>query len=202
MLEVQVATGNLKLRYDVNPVTSSHLAKCVPQKNVEPKTDMPWHPKKLRNVVSVMLRRSVGRGIVLEGLQVRWNLVKRILEALTTLGTWHETEDGRLTPMHRYYHRGLFDVPPYDEKGYKEADGTYWQDAGDARGATPAQLEALNVPVITIDDPEDVPQAAPDDLETRDSGQVDDKLLEAWLETDLEAEPGPAWVVAAGGSPR
>lgn len=186
VLEVQVTTGDLKLGYDTNPVTSSHPEKWVPQKKIEPRVTMPWHPKKLHNVVSVMLRRSVGRGVVLEGLQVRWDLVKRILEALTKLGPWHETEDGRLTPMHRYYHRGLFDMQASDEKGYKEADGTYWQDAGDARGATPEQLEALRVPVITIDDPEDVPQAASADLETRDSGQVDEKLLEAWLETDLE----------------
>ena len=77
-------------------------------------------------------------------------------------------------------------MQPSDDKGYKEVDGTYWQDAGDARGATAAQLEALNVPVITIDDPEDVASAVSDDLETRDIGQVDDRLLEAWLETDLE----------------
>ena len=60
-----------------------------------------------------MLRRNVGRGKTLEGLEVRWGLVARILQALTQFGIWRS--DGSEGPMHKYYDRRLFDMLSEDE---------------------------------------------------------------------------------------
>ena len=54
--------------------------------HVQPRVRMPWHPKFLKSVYAIMLRRNVGRGRVLEGLKLRWGLASNILHALTQLG--------------------------------------------------------------------------------------------------------------------
>ena len=56
--------------------------------HVTPRVRMPWHPKFLKGVYTLMLRRNLGRGRVLEGLELHWGLVSNILHALTALGRW------------------------------------------------------------------------------------------------------------------
>ena len=46
-----------------------------------------------------MLRRNLGRGRVLEGLELRWGLVSNILHALTAMDRWRV--GGALVPMHK-----------------------------------------------------------------------------------------------------
>ena len=55
-----------------------------------------------------MLRRNIGRGEVIEGIQVRWWLVAQILQALTEWGPYRL--DGSEGPMHKYYDPRLFDM--------------------------------------------------------------------------------------------
>ena len=61
------ASGQLVLTYDPGfgkgPVELTH---------VTPRMRMPWHPKFLKGVYTLMLRRNLGRGRVLEGLELRW----------------------------------------------------------------------------------------------------------------------------------
>ena len=79
---------------------------------------MPWHPKDVPLVLN--LRRNLGRGVVLEGLQVRWHYVSRLLRALCSYApngqVWriggHEQE-----PMHKFYDPRMFDM--LDESGMR-----------------------------------------------------------------------------------
>ena len=45
--------------------------------HVRPRVVMPWHPRDVP--LHLMLRRNLGHGRVLEGLQVRWHYVARLL---------------------------------------------------------------------------------------------------------------------------
>ena len=74
---------------------------------VTPRVRMPWNPKFLKGQLTIMLRRNLGQGRVLEGLEVRWDLVSRLLGALTRLGPWRL--DGSVGPMHKWYDGKLFD---------------------------------------------------------------------------------------------
>ena len=59
--------GRLVLRYDHGFGEGVELPDWV-----SPRVEMPWHPHQLREALVVMLRRNVGHGQVLEGLEVRW----------------------------------------------------------------------------------------------------------------------------------
>ena len=50
--------------------------------HVWPRVRMPHQPKFLKGQLAIMLRRNLGHGRVLEGLEVRWSLVSNILDAL------------------------------------------------------------------------------------------------------------------------
>jgi len=81
--------------------------------SVRPRQVMPWHPKDVP--LHLMLRRNVGRGRdPLEGLQVRWGYVSRLLQALCAFprngyGPWR-LGGSEEEPMHKYYDARLFDV--------------------------------------------------------------------------------------------
>ena len=77
MLEVEGAT--VKLLYDDECEGQQGLENMH---HVTPRICMPWHPKYLKGEFSIMLRRNVGRGVVLEGLEVRWWLVSALLRVL------------------------------------------------------------------------------------------------------------------------
>ena len=100
----KLAGGELLVRYDgggEGVELEEHLVARV---------RMPWSPKDLKGQLVIMLRRSLGRGRgYLEGLEVRWGLVARILRALCRFGEWGP--EGRRGPMHKYYDQGLFDLP-------------------------------------------------------------------------------------------
>ena len=115
--------GRLVLVYDGEDGRGLELPE-----NVTPRVQMPWHPRYLKGCLVIMLRRSLGRGVVLEGLEVRWPLVCRLLQALTHVRAdahWVEPRyaegiyssvaaaeyrEGRGGPMHRWYDPRLFDV--------------------------------------------------------------------------------------------
>jgi hypothetical protein len=152
IMETDPVGGQLKLNYD--GVSGDREPGCwwVPSQKVESRISMPWHPSKLSRVLTVMLRRNVGKGVVLEGMQVRWDLVRRLVGALTKMGRWHDTEDGRDTPMHWYYHPGLFDSQAVDADGhYHSSNSERWTDAGNANGATARELEVLQVNVMRLE---------------------------------------------------
>lgn len=78
--------------------------------NVRPRQVMPWHPKNVP--LHMMLRRNIGHGRVLEGLQVRWAYVSRLLQALCAFprdgyGPWR-LGGSEEEPMHKYYDPALF----------------------------------------------------------------------------------------------
>ena len=50
---------------------------------------------------------------VLEGLEVRWGLVVRVLHALTKLGPWRG--EASIGPMHKWYDPRMFDVLSEEE---------------------------------------------------------------------------------------
>ena len=68
--------------------------------HVWPRVRLPHQPKFLKGQLAIMLRRNLGHGRVLEGLEVRWSLVSNILDALTKLGPWRL--DGSVGPMHKW----------------------------------------------------------------------------------------------------
>ena len=69
---------------------------------------MPWHPRELEGVLAITMRRNIAHGRVIEGIQVRWGLVSRLLAALMRVGTWRSGEPPG--PMHKHYDPRLFDV--------------------------------------------------------------------------------------------
>ena len=89
------------------------------QSNVTPRQAMPWHPRDVP--LHLMLRRNVGRGRKpVEGLQVRWNVVSKLLQALCSLprngaGPWRQGGQ-EAEPMHKHYDPKLFDVLDEREK--------------------------------------------------------------------------------------
>ena len=58
------ASGQLVLTYD-----HGFGEGVVEISHVTPRVRMPWHPKFLKGVYTLMLRRNLGRGCVLEGLE-------------------------------------------------------------------------------------------------------------------------------------
>ena len=94
--------GVLKLEYRHGGIGFERV------EDVEARLQMPWNPKLLRNKLMIMLRRNVGRGAVIEGLQVRWWLVAQILQALTEIGPYRM--DGSHGPMHKSYDPRRFRV--------------------------------------------------------------------------------------------
>ena len=85
---------------------------------VWPRAQMPWHPKKVPLVLN--LRRNVGRGVVLEGLHVRWWYVARLLRALSAYppnGQVWRIGGQEQEPMHKFYDPRVFDV--LDEKAMR-----------------------------------------------------------------------------------
>ena len=71
---VEVRGPEVVLRYDVGGTVVEW------QKDVVPRARMPWHPKYLKGDFSIMLRRSMKPGVMLEGLEVRWGLVSELLQ--------------------------------------------------------------------------------------------------------------------------
>ena len=75
------ADGTLRLQYDDYSEFGDEAADSV-----RPRIQMPWHPRFLKDSLIVLLRRNIGHGRVLEGLEVRWSYVVRLMQALTKLG--------------------------------------------------------------------------------------------------------------------
>ena len=63
-------------------------------------------PHFLKGQTKILLQRNLGRGKKIEGLEVRWGNVARIVRALTMVGDWREGEPAG--PMHKYYVQRLF----------------------------------------------------------------------------------------------
>ena len=110
-----LADGRLVLEYDF---FDGGEGVELPE-NVRPRVQMPWHPHCLKGSLVVLLRRNVGHGKVLEGLEVRWGYVANLMQALTRLGRWHA--GGAVGPMHKYYDPRLFDVLSEEEVRWQYA---------------------------------------------------------------------------------
>ena len=124
-VEAVLLDGRLRLRYDGGLAgdgsSGGDAGACgfgtELQEQVEPRVQMPWHPKYLKENLVICLRRNIGQGKVLEGLEVRWGYVCRLIGALTRMGNYGL--DGERRPMHKWYDRRLFDV--LDERQVLEA---------------------------------------------------------------------------------
>ena len=88
---------------------------------LEPRVQMPWHPEQFQGQFVIMLTQNVNHGDPIEGLEVRWGLVCKILKALTALPHLYPHVTNNLPwrfggsidePMHRWYDtkHGMFDV--------------------------------------------------------------------------------------------
>jgi len=98
--------------------------------DLQPRVRMPWHPKFMQGQFRLMLRR-VQYGRVIEGCEIRWDYVCKVLEALTKLGRWRvergpsgpaDVAEGvswrdvpGVGPMHKWYDPGLFDLLSREE---------------------------------------------------------------------------------------
>ena len=80
------------------------------ERDVTPRICMPWHPRYLKGDFSIMLRRNVGRGAVLERLEVRWWLVSAILKVLMEYHHWYK-QDKRLFDVALSDQRNIFAEP-------------------------------------------------------------------------------------------
>jgi hypothetical protein len=112
VLEV-LADGRLRLEYDdgVDDAGELHvvgqgveLGVCV-----VPRVQMPWHPRCLQGTFMILLRRNMGRGVVLEGLQARWGYTSNLMQALTKLDRWR-VGGSVVGPMRKWCDPRLFDV--------------------------------------------------------------------------------------------
>ena len=65
--------------------------------HLQPRFRMPWHPRFLKGQLVLMLRRNLGRGHFLDGLEIRWGRLSRALRALMTEGVWRLGEENRLS---------------------------------------------------------------------------------------------------------
>ena len=92
--------GRLLLKYDDDLGVGVEY-----REQVTARVQMPWHPKALHDNLVIMLRKNVGYGRVLEGLEVRWPLVVQVMQALTScpgIGEPAWRDDGAVDePMHR-----------------------------------------------------------------------------------------------------
>ena len=88
---------------------------------LQPRVQMPWNPQDLQGQLVIMLTQNVRHGDPIEGLEVRWGLVCKILKALTahpalypkvTQGDPWRFGGSNDEPMHRWYDpkHGMFDV--------------------------------------------------------------------------------------------
>ena len=149
-VEEVFADGRLRLRYDRGAGGDGRQAQeplgfgVELQEQVEARVQMPWHPKYLKENLVICLRRNMGHGKVLEGLEVRWAFVCRLIGALTRLGNYGL--DGERRPMHKWYDRRLFDV--LEERQVLEAyapqaAGGTGDGAGGNAGAAEAVAEGI-----------------------------------------------------------
>ena len=88
----KVEGAELYLEYDGK---SEGLFGWESMDHVRPRVCMPWHPKFLKGDFSIMLRRNVGQGVVMEGPEVRWWVVSALLKVLMRYHKWYR-EDRRL----------------------------------------------------------------------------------------------------------
>ena len=122
------------------------------QENVTARVQMPWHPKQVQENLVILMRRNVGYGEVLEGLEVRWALVAKICRALASFpevgaGPWREGGDWR-EPMHKYYDPQLFDVMSEEEILAKYAPKLHKGVYVDAARAEELREQGLHVDVL------------------------------------------------------
>ena len=87
------ANGDMRVDYDDGTVQIGSGVER--QENVSARVQMPWQPMQVQEHLVILMRRNVGYGQVLEGLEVRWALVAKIIRALASYpvvgaGPWRE----------------------------------------------------------------------------------------------------------------
>ena len=123
--------------------------------HVWPRVRMPHQPKFLKGQLAIMLRRNLGHGRVLEGLEVRWSLVSNILHALTKLGPWRL--DGSVGNR-------LFDVMEYKDIAAKLAPKDCADQPMDVRTSAGLMEAGFDVKLIG---------GAEEDLDRQETTEVD-----------------------------
>ena len=196
------ASGQLVLTYDhgfgEGLVELTHLT---------PRVRMPWHPKFLKGVYTLMLRRNLGRGRLLEGLELRWGLVSNILHALTALGRWRL--DGSIGPMHKWYDPRAFDLLSHTEIMAQRAVDSDGAALPEARTGPDLASVGLDIRIFGDNLGGDDGEGAPADDDGPVEGEADVEVSEAvfcrWLERAeflLGSRVARWWVdLEAGASP-
>ena len=134
--------------------------------NLTSRVQMPWQPRQLQGALVIFLTQNVKFGDAIEGLEVRWGLVCRVMRALTSRPDVYahmRLNDGRALPwrdgggpdepMHRWYdmRQGMFDV-------LSEADcrRLYAPRHVDGELMSPEEAEALGVSGTELTQGEDL----------------------------------------------
>jgi hypothetical protein len=156
------ADGRLVLEYDGGIGEGLEL----PEK-VRGRVQMPWHPKFLKGQLVIMLRRNMGHGRVLEGLEVRWSYVARIMKALTHIGRYRM--DGSDGPMHKHYDPRLFDVLDEAEVRERYAPKVWQGEFVDEQRAAEIREQGGTVEHVDVYSPEEMLAAG---LDVRFLGSV------------------------------
>jgi len=132
--------GAYELRYDVAAdATGVELVE-----HLTPRVQMPWHPKDLRGQLVIMLRRNMGHGQLLEGLEVRWGLVHRLLQVLSQPGWWRPGQT-HPEPMHKWYDTRVLDVLSEEEMRARFAPADSSGPAKDARTGDDLSAQGFDV---------------------------------------------------------
>ena len=171
------------------------------RENLEHRITLPWSPQVLRSTQVIILRRGLSHGRVLEGLEVRWGLVSRILEVLTHEGYYRL--NGDWGSMHRYYDKRLFDVD--DEaailaKYAPTAGDGQFMDCRTAEELARANFDvrAWGAVVSLGEEGDDAAGGCVADLLGQDEvDAVEEDVFEAWLESgtlELAAAVSGWWV--------
>ena len=127
-----------------------------------------------------MLRRNLGHGRVIEGLELRWGLVSNILHALVALGRWR-VSDGAEGPMHKWYDPRLFDLLSREEIMAQRATTSSGEVLPDARTCDELRATELDVRLFGSE-----PGAGPDcgggDAAADGDQEVEEDVFCRWLE--------------------
>ncbi len=75
--------------------------RIVNLEDIQQRVRLPWHPRDLRDYLIVFRRRNASKEDYVEDLQVRRDLIKRLLKLFTTEAEWRPNRGTE--PMHMYY---------------------------------------------------------------------------------------------------
>ena len=182
--------GRLRLQYDCDSSTAWESPEWV-----EPRVQMPWHPELLRENLVLMFRRNLGHGRVIDGLEVRWEKVVRVMRALTRIGRWRDDEvEG---PMHKWYDPKLFDVELSEQEvRWKYAPKVWRGELVTNERAEELRNSGNTVEAVDVRTPAEL-QAAGFTVRIADGGSLFDDTTgeqDASLESEVDLDVFRRWI--------